>query len=102
MMMSGPAPLWIAAVTRGWMIVLVDALDRDLDAGLLAELLGLGLEEGDGPDAARGGNEVRTAASRCRRRALRVGRRPLGRRGCPSMALPAGGEAGGAADRARK
>src|SRR4029079_6228109 len=36
-------------------VVLVDALDGDLDAGLLAELLGLGLEERVG-----GRNEVRT------------------------------------------
>jgi hypothetical protein len=57
MMMSGPAPLWI---------------DGDLDAGLLAELLGLRLEQRIG-----GGNEVRPL-QQVQARALRVGRRPLG------------------------
>jgi hypothetical protein len=62
-------------------VVLVDALDGNLDAGLLAELLGLGLEERVG-----GGNEVRPL-QQVQTRALRVGRRPLG----GEDALDAGG-----------
>jgi hypothetical protein len=45
MMMSAPAPLWTGCRHARLDVVLVDALDLDLGAGLLAELPGLGLEQ---------------------------------------------------------
>ena len=68
--MSGPAPLWIAAVDPRLDVVLVDALDRDLDARLLAELLGLVLEQRvGGRDEVRPLQQVQPRALRVRRRA---------------------------------
>ena len=69
--MSGPAPLWIDAVARAcrsfW---LMGASQHDLDARLLAELHGLGLEQGvGGRDEVRPLQQVQPCALRVCRRA---------------------------------